>query len=84
MNHSVTHKDALSLKKLTGQNAVIVEKKSEELEDSKFDLGGYRKSVSVSKTNSSEQRTRQPPIKSLMPSGKSHGARPGETPEIPH
>lgn len=41
MNHSVTHKDAAEPQKIDGQNAVIVEKKSEELEDSKFDLGGY-------------------------------------------
>lgn len=41
MNHSVAHKETAEPQKIDGQNAAVVEKKSEELEDSKFDLGGY-------------------------------------------
>ena len=42
MNHSVAHKETAEPQKIDGQNAAVVEKKSEELEDSKFDLGGYQ------------------------------------------
>ena len=36
MNHSVAHKETAEPQKIDGQNAAVVEKKSEELEDSKL------------------------------------------------
>ncbi len=38
MNHSVAHKETAEPQKIDGQNAAVVEKKSEELEDSKEPL----------------------------------------------